>query len=162
MNIASLFLLNIIYILIAANVKFDILDFTFYIKFNFSCRQYIFFPVRLFREEPWESCLDILEVSSPVLFTPPSVDHEVSGVLQPVQDEADQVGLVVDGEQSADVDRPHKHQVAEADSEQGPGHLRVPALYSSPRFQNSKQNRKFSKKSVQVPLTSNVLERMKI
>ena len=142
MNIASLFLLNIIYILIAANVKFDILDFTFYIKFNFSCRQYIFFPVRLFREEPGESCLDILEVSSPVLLTAACVHHEVGGVLQPVQDEADQVGLEVDGEESADIDGSDKDQVTEADTDEGPGHLYVSALYLSPSLQNSKKNDK--------------------
>ena len=98
---------------------------------------YIFFPVRLNSEEPGESCLDILEVSSPVLLTPPCVDHEVGGVLQPVQDEADQVGLEVDGEESADVNRSHKHQVAEADTDQGPGHLHVSALYLSPSLQDS-------------------------
>ena len=98
------------------------------------------FPVRLYCKEPGEGCPDILEVSPPVLLTAACVHHEVGGVLQPVQDEADQVGLEVDGEEGADIDGSDKDQVTEADTDEGPGHLHISALYLSPSGQNSNKN----------------------
>ena len=123
------------------NLKFKI---PYFIKNSFSIcsRQYIFFPVHFDCKEPGQGGLDILTVGSPVLLTAGGVHHEVGRVLQPVQDEADQVGLEVDGEESADINGAHKHQVAETDTDEGPGHLYVSALYLSPSLQNSKKNDK--------------------
>ena len=46
--------------------------------------------------EPRQGGPDVLGVRLPVLLAPPRVYDEVGGVLTPVQDEADQVGLAVD------------------------------------------------------------------
>ena len=95
------------------------------------------FPVRLFCKEPGEGCLDILEVSSPVLLTAACVHHEVGGVLQPVQDEADQVGLAVDVGQGADIDWTNENKITKTYPEESPRHPHFSVLYLLPGLKNS-------------------------
>ena len=87
--------------------------------------------------EPGQGGPDVLGVRLPVLLAPPRVYDEVGGVLTPVQDEADQVGLAVDVGQGADIDWTNENKITKTYPEESPRHPHFSVLYLLPGLKNS-------------------------